>query len=57
MAIGERIRFFRNIKGMTQKYLGIQMGFPEKNLIFVWRSMKAAQVLRLAKASRKIQKW
>jgi len=30
MAIGERIRFFRNLKGMTQKYLGIQVGFPEK---------------------------
>ena len=23
MAIGERIRFFRNLKGMTQKYLGV----------------------------------
>ena len=30
MAIGERIRFFRNLRGMTQKYLGIQVGFPEK---------------------------
>lgn len=30
MAIGERIRFFRNLKGMTQKHLGIQVGFPEK---------------------------
>lgn len=30
MAIGERIRFFRNLKGMTQKYLGVQVGFPEK---------------------------
>lgn len=30
MSIGERIRFFRNLKGMTQKYLGIQVGFPEK---------------------------
>ena len=30
MAIGERIRFFRNLKGMTQKYLGMQVGFPEK---------------------------
>lgn len=31
MAIGERIRFFRNLRGMTQKYLGIQVGFPEKS--------------------------
>lgn len=30
MAIGERIRFFRNLKGMTQKFLGVQVGFPEK---------------------------
>lgn len=30
MAIGERVRFIRNLKGMTQKYLGIQVGFPEK---------------------------
>ena len=31
MAIGERIRFFRNMRGMTQKYLGVLMGFPEKS--------------------------
>lgn len=30
MAIGEKIRFFRNSKGMTQKYIGIQVVFPEK---------------------------
>ncbi len=30
MAIGERIRFFRNLCGMTQKYLGQVVGFPEK---------------------------
>ena len=30
MAIGERIRFIRNLKGMTQKYLGIKAGFPER---------------------------
>ena len=29
MAIGERIRFFRNMKGITQKYLGQMVGFPE----------------------------
>ena len=28
MAIGERIRFFRNMKGITQKYLGHGGGFP-----------------------------
>ena len=30
MAIGERIRFFRTLRGMTQKYLGQVVGFPEK---------------------------
>lgn len=30
MAIGERIRWFRNLKGMTQKSLGEQAGFPVK---------------------------
>lgn len=31
MAIGERIRFIRNLRGMTQKWLGQQVGFDEKN--------------------------
>lgn len=31
MAIGERIRFFRNLRGMTQKYLGMRLGFPERS--------------------------
>ena len=31
MAIGERISFFRKMRGMTQKHLGIQVGFPEKS--------------------------
>lgn len=30
MAIGERIRYFRNLRGMTQKYLGMKVGFPER---------------------------
>lgn len=30
MAIGERIRFFRNLRGMTQKYLGQVVGFPAR---------------------------
>lgn len=30
MAIGERIHFFRNLRGMTQKYLGMAVGFPER---------------------------
>ena len=31
MAIGERIRFFRILRGMTQKHLGMTVGFPEKS--------------------------
>lgn len=31
MAIGERIHFFRLKQGMTQKYLGQAVGFPEKS--------------------------
>ena len=31
MAIGERIHFFRTLRGMTQKYLGMARGFPEKS--------------------------
>ncbi len=31
MAISERINFFRNLRGMTQKFLGLQVGFPEKS--------------------------
>ncbi len=30
MAIGERIRFIRNLRGMTQKYLGMAIGFDAK---------------------------
>ena len=30
MAIAERIKFFRNLRGMTQKWLGAAIGFPEK---------------------------
>ena len=31
MAIGERIRFFRKLYGLTMKYLGMSVGFPESN--------------------------
>ncbi len=30
MAIGERIRYLRNLRGMTQKWLGMVIGFDEK---------------------------
>lgn len=31
MAIGERIHFFRTMRGMTQKYLGMLVGFPDRS--------------------------
>ena len=31
MAIGKRIHFFRIMRGMTQKYLGMFVGFPERS--------------------------
>lgn len=31
MKIGKRIRFFRELRGMTQKELGIEVGFSEKS--------------------------
>ncbi len=31
MAIGERIRFFRMLRGMTQRQLGAAVGFPESS--------------------------
>ena len=31
MATGERIRFFRTLRGMTQKYLVLLLGFPESS--------------------------
>ena len=30
MAIGERIRTFRNLRNMTLRWLGMAVGFPEK---------------------------
>ena len=30
MAIGERIRYIRNLRNMTQKWLGVAVGFDEK---------------------------
>ena len=31
MAIGERLRFFRKLRGMKLKELGMKIGFPEKS--------------------------
>ena len=42
MAIGERIRFFRMLRGMTQKYLGMTVASPKSLLMSGWLSMKMA---------------
>ena len=31
MAIAERIHFFRNLRGLTQKALGLLLDFPERS--------------------------
>ena len=31
MATGERINYFRNLRGLTQKYLGQKIGFPDSS--------------------------
>ena len=31
VATGERIRFFQILRGMTQKYLGLMLGFPDNS--------------------------
>ena len=49
MAIGERIHFFRLLRGMTQKYLGMALGFPEKSAD-VMQTPLAPWVLSLAPA-------
>ena len=43
MAIGKRIKFFRNKKGMTQKQFGEMLGFSAKLPMCVWHSMKQKQ--------------
>ena len=44
MAIGERIHFFRLLRGMTQKYLGTLSAFPNGAQMCVWHSTKLALV-------------
>ena len=46
MAISERIHFFRLMRGMTQKYLGTAVGFPEKSADVRWHSTKLAHANR-----------
>ncbi len=43
MAIGERIHFFRLLRGMTQKYLGMALGFRRSLPMCASRSTKQGQ--------------
>ena len=46
MAIGERIRFIRNLRGMTQKTGLVRLwGFLKRPLIFAWLSTSLAPEL------------
>ena len=40
MAIGERIHFFPHDAGMTQKYLGMALGFRKNPQMSALRSMR-----------------
>lgn len=44
MAIGERIHFFRLLRGMAQKYLGTAVGFPERSRQGRCRAFKNALI-------------
>ena len=43
MAIGERISFFPQYAGMTQKFFRYAGGLPEKSAMFVLHSTKQGQ--------------
>ena len=43
MASGERIHFFRTMRGMTQKYLGMALGFRRNPQMSALRSTKWLQ--------------
>ena len=43
MAIGERIRWFRKAKGLTQKELGVEMGFSERTADIRVRQYESGQ--------------
>ena len=43
MAIGERIHFFRLLRGMTQKYLGMALASRRSLPMCAWRSTKQDQ--------------
>ena len=53
MAIGERIKYIRNLKNFTQKYLGQLIGFPEKTADI---RIAQAQELRKQILQRSLQK-
>ena len=38
MAVGDRIKRARNLRGMTQKELGIAIGFEEKSACLLYTS-------------------
>ena len=52
MTIGERIRKIRDFRNLTQKELGVELGFPESNAgirIAQYESPKKKHLYRLVK--------
>ncbi|WP_291300309.1 helix-turn-helix domain-containing protein [Desulfosporosinus sp. BICA1-9] len=42
MAVGDRIKRIRNLRGLTQKELGLAIGFDDKTATCVLRNMNPA---------------
>lgn len=57
MTIGKKIYFLRNLRGMTQKYLDVQIGYPEKLIIFekVFKSIEGRHSRHTCKHRRSVQ--
>ena len=49
MAIGERIHFFRILRGMTQKYLGTIVGNPPARAMYDSAKEMRNQVVTIAR--------
>ena len=44
MTLGERIKRIRTFRGLTQRELGLKLGYEERNADFVWHNMNPAIV-------------
>ena len=44
MTVGEKIKFIRNFRGMTQKELGVGIGFDERYIVADSKSFRRESV-------------